>query len=155
VDGTQAPIKERRADIVRAGAAYEPGKITLAMQVAQTTDPRTDARWASESTFASWSVDTNGDGTPDFDIQYYFDGSELGGTVTRPGSEEEVCAATGAGYTPDGYWLVVPPSCLGDPASFSYRVTTYYDTNPKDANADVASDVTPNGGLSFPVSRPN
>jgi hypothetical protein len=155
VDGTQDPIKEGRADIVQAGAAYQPGKIILAMQVAQPTDPRTDAKWAGDSTFANWSVDTNGDGTPDFDIQYYFDGDELGGTVSRPGSEEPVCEATAASYSPDGYALAVAPSCLGDPASFSYRVTMYYDTNPKDANADVASDVTPNGGMSFPVSRPN
>ncbi|MCA1846234.1 MAG: hypothetical protein LC792_24180, partial [Actinobacteria bacterium] len=155
VDGTQDPIKETRADIVRARAAYGPGAITLTFQVAQPTDPRTDAKWASDSTFADWSVDTNGDGTPEFDIQYYFDGDTLGGTVSPPGSEDVVCEADTAGYGPDGYSLTVAPACLGNPASFSYRVTTFYDTNPKDANADVASDVTPNGGLSFPVTRPS
>jgi len=155
VDGTHDPIKEGRADIVRAAAAYEPGKISLAMQVAQPTDPRTDPKWAGDSTFATWSLDTNGDGTPDFDIQYYFDGGEFGGTVSRPGSEGVVCDADSAGYSPDGYWLTVASSCLGNPASISFRVTMFYDTNPKDPNADVASDVTPNGGLSFPVTRPN
>ena len=155
VDGTHDPIKEARADIVRAGAVYEPGTISLALQVAQPTDPSKDPKWAGDSTFANWSLDTNGDGTPDFDIQYYFDSGEIGGTVSRPGTQDVVCDADTAGYSPDGYWLTVAPSCLGDPASFSYRVTMFYDTNPKDANADVASDVTPNGGLSFPVTRPN
>ena len=155
VDGTQDPIKEARADIVRAGAVYDPGLISLALQVAQPTDPAKDAKWAGESTFANWSLDTNGDGTPDFDIQYYFGDGEIGGTVSRPGTEDTLCDADQAGYSPDGYWLAVAASCLGNPASFSYRVTMYYDTNPKDANADVASDVTPNGGLSFPVTRPN
>jgi hypothetical protein len=155
VDGTTNPIKEGRADIVQAGAGYQPGKIILAMQVAQPTDPRKDAKWAGDSTFVSWSLDTNGDGKPDFDIQYYFDGEQLGGTVSRAGTEDVACETTDASYSPGGYALAVAPSCLGDPASFSYRVTMFYDTNPKDANADVASDVTPNGGLSFPVTRPN
>ena len=127
------------------------------MQVQTPSDPRTDERWAGDSTFISWSVDTNGDGTPDFDVQYYVDEGELGGVVSRPaGDEPEVlCEASTAGYGPDGYSLTVPSSCLGDPASFSYRINIYYDTNPKDENADVAADVTPNGGLSFPVTRPS
>jgi hypothetical protein len=155
VDGTQDPIKEGRADIVRSRAVYQPGSITFGMQVDQPSDPGKDERWAGESTFANWSIDTNGDGTIDFDVQYFIDEGKFGGAVSKPGSAEPeiVCEVDTAGYGPDGYSVTIPSSCLGDPASFQYRVTMYYDTNPKDENADVASDVAPNGGLSFPISR--
>ena len=155
VDGTQDPIAEKRADIVRTRAVYEPDRITFVMQVDQTSDPSKDERWASDSTFANWEVDTNGDGTADFEVQYYIDEGTYGGVVSKTGAAEPevVCEVGTAGFGPEGYSVTVPASCLGDPASFQYRVTMFYDTNPKDENADVASDVAPNGGLSFPISR--
>jgi hypothetical protein len=154
VDGTQKAIKEPRGDILRAGAAYRAGFIAFVMQVQQSVDPRTDERWAGDWTYAVWSVDTNGDGAPDYDIQYYFLDGQLGGAVARPNSTDLLCDIESA-YGPDGYTAIVDPACLGNPASFSYRLTMYYDLNPKDDNADVAADVAPNGGMSFPVSRPN
>jgi hypothetical protein len=155
IDGTQDPMKEGRADIVRTRAVYEPGKITLGLQVDQPSDPSKDERWAGDATFISWSVDTNGDGTPDFEVQYFIDAGKYGAVVSRGGQAgaDVVCQDDTASFGADGYSLTIPSSCLGDPASFSYRVTTYYDTNPKDENADVASDVAPNGGMSFPISR--
>ena len=155
VDGTQDPITERRADIVRTRAVYEPDKITFVLQVDEPSDPGKDERWASESTFANWEVDTNGDGTLDFAVQYYIDKGTYGGAVSKPGAAEPeiVCEVGTAGYGPEGYSVTIPAYCLGDPASFQYRVTMFYDTNPKDENADVASDVAPNGGLSAPISR--
>ena len=155
IDGTQDPIKEGRSDIVRSRAVYEPGKITFGMQVDQPSEPSKDERWASESTFVNWDVDTNGDGKPDFEVQYYIDEGAYGGAVSKPGAAEPeiVCEVDTASYGPDGYSVTIPSYCLGDPASFQYRVTMFYDTNPKDENADVVSDVAPNGGLSFPISR--
>jgi hypothetical protein len=154
VDGSQKAIKEPRADIVRTTGAYRSGVIGFVMQLQQPVDPRTDERWAGDATFALWSLDTTGDGQPDFEIQYYVLDGQLGGVVSRPASTDTVCDVE-AGYSPEGaYSVFVDPACLGNPASFSYRVTMYYDTNPKDDNADVASDVTPNGGMSFPVVRP-
>ena len=155
VDGTQDPIKEGRADIVRSRAVYEPDRITFVVQVDEPSDPSQDERWAGDSTFASWAVDTNGDGTADFDVQYYIDNGTYGAVVSKPGAAEPevVCEVGTATYGPEGYSVTIPPSCLGDPASFQYRVTMFYDTNPKDENADVASDVAPNGGLSVPISR--
>jgi hypothetical protein len=155
VDGTQDPIQENRADIVRSRAVYEPERITFVVQVDQPSDPTTDERWASDSTFARWEIDTNGDGTADFDVQYYIDQGTYAGAVSKPGAAapEIVCEVGTATYGPEGYSVTIPAYCLDDPASFQYRVTMYYDTNPKDENAVVASDVAPNGGLSVPITR--
>lgn len=155
VDGTQDPIKEGRADIVRSRAVYEPDRITFVVQVDEPSDPSKDERWASDSTFAKWEIDTNGDGTADFDVQYYIDQGTYGGAVSKLGAAEPeiVCEVGTATYGPEGYSVTIPAHCLGDPASFQYRATMYYDTNPKDENADVVSDVAPNGGLSIPISR--
>jgi hypothetical protein len=157
VDGSQKPVSESRADIVKAGAAYGPGGVTFAMQVKRPTDPRTDERWAADSTYAQWSVDTNGDSAPDFEVQYFFvDEENLGGSVSRPSQDgEPVCEATAVAYSDEAYLLTVDPACLGNPASFSFRATIFYDTNPADEDADVISDLAPNGGWSFPVGRPS
>ena len=157
VEGSQKPVSESRADIVKAGAAYTPGGVTFALQVQRPTDPRTDERWAADSTYAQWSVDTNGDSAPDFEVQYFFvDEENLGGSVSRANQDgEPVCEASAVAYRDDAYALTVDPACLGNPASFSYRATIFYDTNPADEDADVISDMAPNGGWSFPVAKPS
>ena len=155
VDGTQDPITEGRADIVRSRAVYEPERITFVVQVEEPSEPTKDERWASDSTFAKWEIDTNGDGTTDFDVQYYIDKGTYAGAVSKPGAAqpEIICEVGTATYGPEGYSVTIPAYCLDDPASFQYRVTMYYDTDPKDESANVASDVAPNGGLSVPISR--
>jgi hypothetical protein len=156
VDGTTDPVRESRADIVRAGAAYGPGGITFTMQLQQPDDPLQDKSWAADTTFVMWSVDTDADGKPDYDIQLARDGAGLVGVVSHPGDTgPAVCDASGAAYGADGFSATVDPGCLGNPVAFAFRATTYYDTNPKNDNSDVASDVAPNGGLSFPVTRPS
>jgi hypothetical protein len=155
-DGTHKPLAEPRADIVRAAAVYGPDAITLTLQVRQPTDPRQDARWASDSTYVAWEVDTNGDGVPDYEVQYYLDGGAITGEVGRPGDAAgpTLCDASAAGYGADGYWATVPAACLGNPAAFTFQATIYYDLNPKDDNGDVASDAAPDSGRSPPVTRP-
>jgi hypothetical protein len=156
VDGTTKPIPENRADIVRAGAAYGPGGITFTMQLQQPDDPLQDKNWAADTTFVMWSVDTDADGKPDYDVQLARDGAGLVRVVSRSGDTgPAVCDASGASYGADGFSATVDPGCLGNPVAFAFRATTYYDTNPKNDNSDVASDVAPNGGLSFPVTRPS
>jgi hypothetical protein len=156
-DGSKAPLNDPRGDIVRAGAVYGPDGVTFAMQVQRPVDPRDDERWAADSTYAQWEVDTNGDSIPDFEVQYYFvDEDNLGGNVSKPGdSGEPVCDSNRGTYSADGYKLIIDPTCLGNPASFSYRATLFYDTNPADEDAAVVTDSAPNGGWSFPITRPS
>jgi hypothetical protein len=146
---------EPRADIIWARATNRPASVTLAAQLRQPVDPKTDPKWDSDSTFLAWEIDTNGDGTGDYEAQFFVAEGDYGGTVSKPGaaSDDPLCDAV-ATYGPEaGYTLVIETGCLGDPASFSYRAGMYYDTDPKDDNADVIFDATPNGGFSFPVAR--
>ncbi len=156
-DGSTTPLNDPRGDIVRAGAVYGPDSVTFALQVQRPTDPRKDERWAADSTYAQWEVDTNGDSVPDFEVQYYFvDEDNLGGNVSKPGDGgEPVCDSSRGTYSAEGYKLIIDPTCLGNPASFSYRATLYYDTNPADEDAAVVTDSAPNGGWSFPITRPS
>ena len=155
VDGTDKVKPDGRADIVRSRATTSAGNVSLSVQVGQPVDPKNDPRWNSDSTFITWEIDTNGDGAQDYEIQYFLEDDSYSGTVGRPADAEgePVCDAVAA-YGADGYILTFESGCLGDPASFSYRVSIYYDTDPEDENADVLYDVTPNGGLSRPVKRP-
>jgi hypothetical protein len=156
-DGSRKPSRDARADIVRAGAVYGPGGVTFALQVQRPADPRTDERWASDSTYAQWEVDTNGDSVPDFEVQYHVvDEENLGGSVSKPGDGgEPVCGINAGTYSAEGYKITVDPACLGNPEAFSYRAALYYDTNPSDANADVVTDAAPNGGWSSSIARPS
>lgn len=144
-----------RADIVRVVADYTARAVVLAAQVAQPVDPKQDPNWTSDRTYVSWLLDTNGDGVADFEVQYYLASGAPVADVSRAGdtSNTPLCSAE-AGYTGDGYTVAVDPACLGGPASVSFRVTMYYATDPKNANSDVATDVSPDGGLSGPISRP-
>lgn len=153
--GTSKKKPEPRADIVQSHVSYETGKIVFAVQTGQWVDPRQDPNWASESTYLSWEIDTTGDGTPDYEVQYFLaEGAPVAG-VSRVGDQagDSVCNAE-AGFATDGYALALDPACFNSPASFSYRVTINYDSDPKNENADVLTDVAPDGGLSKPVPRP-
>jgi hypothetical protein len=155
VDQTDAPLAESRADIVRAGAAFGPGGIAFHTQVERPTDPRHDERWAGNSTFALWQVDTNGDTIADYEIRYFLaDAHNVGGYVSRPGEDAALCSVSSATYTSDLYGVTVDPACLGNPTSFTFRASMYYETNPDDASATIATDTAPDKGWS-PAIRNN
>ena len=155
VQGTGTAKAERRADIVQSHVTYAPNGLVFAVLTDDPVDPGQDPHWASDSTFVSWELDTNGDAVADYEVEYAFsDGTPIAG-VSRPGETDGtlVCEAEAA-YTAERYAVAVDPACIGQPASVSYRVTMYYDTDPNDENADLVTDVAPDGGLSRPVARP-
>jgi len=155
-DGTGTTMTEGHADIVKVQADWTAKALVFATQVATPVNPAQDPHWASQKTYISWMLDTNGDGKPDFEVQYFFDSkSGLLADVSKAGdtSGNSACPAE-AGYTADGYTVAIDPACLGNPASVSFNVTTYYDTDPANANANQATDTAPDSGMSGPVSKP-
>lgn len=156
VEGTTTPAPQPRADLVETQANYTAKALLLTAKTADTVQPKDDPRWVSESTFVSWELDTNRDGAIDYEVQFFFADGTLVAGVSRPGDadSQSACGAE-AGQTADGYTVGIDPACIGNPASFAYRVTTYYDTDPAAENAtDVVTDVAPDGSWSKPVSRP-
>ena len=155
-DGTTTPMAQPQADIVKATSDWNAKALVFAVQVAQPVNPGQDKNWASDSTYITWDLDTTGDGAPDFEIQYYFDSkSGLLADVSKYGDTSGTSACAGeAGYTADGYTVAIDPACIGNPATVTFRATTYYDPNPTDPNGNLASDTTPDGGMSGPVSKP-
>jgi hypothetical protein len=155
-DSTGNALAQPQADIVKAQANWSAKAVVFAVQVAQPVNPAQDKNWAADSTYIDWLLDTNGDGGPDFEVQYYFDPKGgLVADVSRAGDTTgaSVCPAE-AGYTADGYTVAIDPACLGNPAGVSFRVTTYYNPDPSNPNGDLATDTSPDGGYSGPVSKP-
>jgi hypothetical protein len=155
-DGTGTTMNEPRADIVKAQANWTAKALVLAVQVAQPVNPGQDPNWASQSTYMDWLLDTNGDGNADFEVQYFFDPkSGVVADVTKAGDTSGTSACGGeAGYTADGYTVAIDPACLGNPVSVSFKATSYYDPNPSNPNGSLATDTSPDGGFSGPVSKP-
>jgi hypothetical protein len=155
-DGVGTAVVQPQADIVRAQADWSAKALVFAVQVAQPVNPAQDPHWASESTYIQWDLDTNGDGAPDFSVQYYFvPKSGVVADVSRAGdtSGTSACAAE-AGYTADGYTVAIDPACLGNPVAVTFRATTYYDPDPANPNGNLSTDTTPDANMSGPVSKP-
>ena len=153
IDGSGAPQANARADIVQSRVANTTKAIGLAVKVAEPVDPTRDPNWASPATFVVWEVDTTGDGTPDFEIQYFVDGGKLIAAVYKAGNTAQPACEGEAGYTSDSYLAGVDPGCLGSPTSLSYRASIYYGTDPKNPDADGITDASPDGGMSGRVPR--
>src|SRR5256885_10589215 len=146
-----APVKgdNPRADITQASLEYAPGWIRMKVQVAQPTDPVKDGAWSDRSD-TEWALDTNQDGKPDFTVEFATDNGELYGAVfdvTKP-KDKSLCDADSANFSPqDGYTIVIDPKCIGNPKSVGYSVAMFFDTNPKDDNAPMATDRVPEQGF--------
>jgi hypothetical protein len=146
---TAAVSDNPRADITGASLEYAPGWIRMKVQVKQPTDPLKDQAWSDRSD-AEWALDTNADGKPEYTAEFATADGELYGAVfdvNKP-DEKSLCDADSAGFTPeDGYTLVIDPKCIGNPKSLGYSVAIFFDTNPKDDKAPMATDRVPDQGF--------
>jgi len=146
---TSSIFDNPRADITGASLEYAPGWIRMKVQVKNGTDPLKDDAWSDRSD-AEWVLDTNADGMPEYTVEFASDKGELYGAVfdvNKP-DEKSLCDADSASYTPqDGYTLVLDPACIGKPEKLGYAVAMFFDTNPKDDKAPMATDRVPDQGF--------
>ena len=144
-----------RADITGASVEWAPGWIRMKVQVKTPTDPLKDPAWSDKSD-AEWALDTNGDGTVDYTVEFATSNGELYGAVfdaTKP-DDKSKCDADSASYSPqDGYTLVIDPACIGNPKTLGFAVATFFDTNPKDDKNPMATDRVPDQGF-VPIGAP-
>lgn len=160
-DSTAKPIDEPRADLIRSSLAYEGSAIILTAQVVQPTDPRIDRSWSGQSTSVEWRIDTTGDGIADYYVDMYAEAGKLTGDVLPPpkeGQEEaeadSLCPVRSPSYSPEeGYSVVVDASCVGNPASVGWQANFFYDQDPRNDQGIVATDWSPNKGLTPPVPK--
>ncbi len=146
---TAAVFEQPRADITAASLEYAPGWIRMKVQVKTLTDPVNDKTWSDRSD-AEWVLDTNADGQPEYSIEFATNKGEIYGAVfdvTKP-EDKSLCDADSAGFSPeDGYTLVIDPKCIGNPKRLGYAVAMFFDTNPADEKAPMATDRVPDQGF--------
>ena len=146
---TAAAFDNPRADITGASLEYAPGWIRMKVQVKQPTDPLKDSAWSDRSD-AEWAFDTNADGKPEYTVEFATAEGELYGAVfdvNKP-DDKSLCDADSASFSPqDGYTLVIDPKCIGNPKALGYSVAIFFDTNPKDDQAPMATDRVPDQGF--------
>jgi hypothetical protein len=151
---TSSAFDNSRADITSASLEYAPGWIRMKAQLKTPTDPLKDSKW-NDGNDLEWALDTNGDGQPDYTVEFATAKGELYGAVfdaSKP-DDKSACDADSASFSPqDGYTLVIDPKCIGNPKSLGYAATMYFDTDPKDDKLPAVSDRVPNEGFQSAVA---
>jgi hypothetical protein len=155
---TNDKLASAATDIVSTTVDSGAAGIVLSFKTQQMTDPASDPHWASPNTFVSWQMDSTGDGKVDDLIRFSVDRDKPGALLadlthwSGPGKPAQHCDAQAAFNPTTGYSITVAPSCMGNPASISYRTQLTYDTDPGAAKPPLAFDVVPDTGLAGPVA---
>src|SRR4051794_23963351 len=145
---------DARADITSLTVTYDPAStLNVHIDVAQPTDPDTDAGWKGE-TGAVWALDSNRDGEPDWAVVFLKAGIavlDANGNTVCSGGRGQPTATTGAARaadvpasaTPTGYSVTIPARCVGGPASVGFGAVMIYDRSTTAGQPDVSVDTAP------------
>lgn len=143
--GDNNPDRDPRGDITSASATYSADAVAFRVTTA-TTEAPTSPNWVNNATGADWSLDTTGDGEPDYFVVYATDlDSMVHVSVIRLDGFTLACEGS-AGYDTSGYTATFPKGCIGGPASFSWSVDFQYETD-----SGLSSDTAPDSGPTGPV----
>ncbi|HET9769311.1 MAG TPA: hypothetical protein VFS16_00380, partial [Acidimicrobiia bacterium] len=97
---TSGVLDHPRADLTDVSVEYAPGWIRMKARVKNPTDPLKDKAWSDKSD-VEWLLDTNGDGMPEFSVEWATDNGELYGAVfdvTKP-EDKSLCDADSATFS--------------------------------------------------------
>lgn len=148
--GDAQPSDYPRADLTRFCLDHTGADVALSAEAVQPTDPASDPGWAG-ITGVGWSLDTNGDSTPDFEVTYLSDGVQVHDAAERLRCERSPSFVDGRTWS-----VSVPVSCVGGATSIRVQAFLAYDSDPADAQAPVYEDITAIAGpvLADPGSGP-
>lgn len=137
--GDTTPGPYARADMTGQCAEIGDGSITMAMEVAQPTNPNSDENWRySYYTGLVWGLDVNGDQSLDYFVGIVNDGSMAVGAV-MDAYDNLLCDAS-VGYDGTTYSGTFPAACIGSPRQlWTYNYVTY-DSQWDDPYAPVYED---------------
>lgn len=141
------PVPRAKGDIVSMRIVHKATKVTLSFTVRQGTNPATSPAWAPGTfTEATWQIDTTGDFQDDF---YVILGDRLAPSILAFNAAPVPCAATASFVAPATYRVVVPKSCLDDPARVRAKVGFVFGAD----DVTASSDIVPDSGFT-PFVRP-
>lgn len=138
--GDTSPSDYPKADIKTICGVGNANTISVSLQVVQPTNPSTDPNWMGV-TGIIFGLDTNRDGTEDFEAYFTYSGAEVRDT----NSNSTQCDAT-KNYDGTTYSLSFPASCINSPTSFNINGFFAYDSDPADVNAPIYTDLTDMNG---------
>ncbi len=147
-----ADFANPRGDIRQVGVGSGPsGSLIFTMQVEQYTAPATDPSWLNGNTFATWALDTSGDGEAELGIDIFDLGSTLVAEVYDYESFAFVCdaVATSDSVTKTYTATVALPGCFGDVKRPAVAGLFVYDGG---VNGNI--DLAPSDGTLVRFNRP-
>jgi hypothetical protein len=125
--GDNGPFFDARGDVVNVTTAYETSAVVLTANTVVFDDPAMSANWSTGASGVVFNVDVDGDHVTDYFASFFSNGMSPYAVVVSAATQMLVCGAVpGWDSTANAYFVVIEPSCLGDPqevatsASFQY-----------------------------------
>jgi hypothetical protein len=122
-------VVKPEADILAACVVHDADVLEIAVRVAAPTDPATDPAWADMGAAVGASIDVDGDGQEEFDVNYArFEDGQARAVVFDHDTADERCSADGL-FDGTRYRLRIPTSCIGNPAGVEVAAFVFYDAS--------------------------
>lgn len=144
------PVVAPYADLVETEAKKDGTKLVLTFKTAKPLSPAEDPNWNSDSSFADFVLDTNGDQKEDWDVEYGLDedGDIYVDVYKLPAADDAVPACAGEGdFVNNANVATIDLKCIGSPTKLDFRTELMYDLDVNDPNSLAGYDSAPDEGF--------
>jgi hypothetical protein len=125
--GDNGPFFDTRGDVVNVTTEYETSGIILTATTVAFDDPSTSANWSTGASGVVFNIDVDGDHVTDYFASVFSNGFSPYAVVVSAMTQMLVCGAVpGWDSTTNAYFVVVEPSCLGDPTAVATSASFQY-----------------------------